>query len=190
MSIHHRIFCRSPKWKRKLGDELVPWLVGNADLGDRGLEIGAGPGLGTEKLIEHAHVDVALERDAGYLRSLRRRMKYSGVAIIAGDASKMPFRSGSFSSVIAIMVIHHVWPAEAQQHVINEAFRVLCPRGLFVGIDARPEAFSSRIVHCGDRILPVNSQSLLAACEVAGFERVNIEERGGKFRFEAVRSLR
>lgn len=189
MSIHHRIFCRSAKWERKLNAELVPWLVGGAALGNRVLEIGAGAGSGTQSLLGHAEVVVALERDFWSLRSLRGRMKHPGLSVIGGDAARMPFRSETFSSVIAIMVLHHVWPLEAQQRVIAEAFRVLRPGGVFIGLDARPEAFGSRIVHYGDRILPVDRSLLSAYCADVGFGRLHTDDRGRKFRFRATRPV-
>jgi ubiquinone/menaquinone biosynthesis C-methylase UbiE len=189
MSIHHRIFCRSAKWKRKLNAELMPWLVGDAALGNRVLEIGAGAGSGTQNLLGHAEVVVALERDSWYLRLLHGQMKHPGLIVIGGDAAKMPFRSETFSSVVAIMVLHHIWPLEAQQRVIAEAFRVLRPGGVFIGLDARPEAFGSRIVHYGDRILPVDRSLMSANCADAGFERLHMDDRGRKFRFCATRPI-
>lgn len=189
MSIHHRLFCRSAQWKRKLTAELVPWLVGDADLGGRVLEVGAGPGLGTKTLLEYAEVVVALERDSGYLRSLHGRLRNSGAMVIAADATQMPFKSQTFTSVIAIMVLHHIWPHEAQQRMVAEAYRVLRPGGAFFGIDACPEAFRSRIVHYGDRILPVDRSAMLATCEDVGFERPRTDDRGHKFRFYAARPI-
>jgi len=168
----------------------VPWLLGGADLGNRVLEVGAGPGIGTEKLLEHAEVVAALEPDAGYLRSLRARSRHSSIAVIAGDATELPFKPQVFSSVVAIMMLHHVWPADAQERVVTEAFRVLRPGGVFIGIDAKPEGFKSRIVHCGDHVLPIDIQYLLAKFEAAGFQHLDIRERGAKFRFRAVRPLR
>lgn len=190
MSIHHRIFCRSGQWERKLHSDLVPWLVGDADLGNRVLEIGAGPGLGTEALLKHTEVVVALERDYGYLRSLRGRLRHSEAQVIAGDAAEMPFKSQTFTSVIAIMVLHHVWPQESQRQVVAEAFRVLRPGGAFLGLEARPEAFRSRFVHYGDLILPVDGPALLANCAGVGFERLHVDDRRRKFRFHAARPNR
>jgi ubiquinone/menaquinone biosynthesis C-methylase UbiE len=109
--------------------------------------------------------------------------------VIAADAAEMPFKSQTFTSVIAIMVLHHIWPREAQHRVVAEAFRVLRPGGAFLGIDACPEAFRSRIVHRGDRILPVDPSAMLATCEDVGFERPHTDDRGHKFKFYAKRPI-
>ncbi|MBP1770240.1 MAG: methyltransferase type 11, partial [Candidatus Aminicenantes bacterium] len=50
MNLFHRRLCRSEKWKRKLGDDILPFALKGVDLGDDVLEIGPGPGLTTEFL--------------------------------------------------------------------------------------------------------------------------------------------
>jgi SAM-dependent methyltransferase len=187
MSIHHRIFCRSRKWRNKLRGEIVPWLLAEADLGDCALEIGPGPGLGTEALLAHTSSIVALERDPGLLAVLQSRLTGTGVHVIAGDAVNMPFRACRFTSVVAIMVLHHIWPDAARQRAIGEAFRVLRPGGVFIGVDAKPEALKSRFIHLGDTILPVGIESLLKDLDAAGFTEIRIDQGSKKFRFLATR---
>ena len=50
MNRSHLDFLASPAWARMLETDLLPWLVGVADLGDDVLEVGPGPGLTTDLL--------------------------------------------------------------------------------------------------------------------------------------------
>ena len=44
--------CASAEWAALVRDELLPWVLGDDGLGDDVLEIGAGPGLVTDLLVE------------------------------------------------------------------------------------------------------------------------------------------
>ncbi len=55
------------------------------------LEIGAGTGVLTEKLAEHACKVIAIESDASMARSLIQRFKGTNVEVVHGDALKLKF---------------------------------------------------------------------------------------------------
>lgn len=50
MNKFHRRYCRSALWARRLERSLLPWVLGETDLGDDVLEIGPGPGVTTDLL--------------------------------------------------------------------------------------------------------------------------------------------
>ena len=62
---------------------------------------------------------------------------------------------------------------------------MLQPGGIFIGIDAHPEALKSRFVHLGDTILPIRAESLTAELHAAGFTGTDILSGGRKFKFLA-----
>jgi SAM-dependent methyltransferase len=143
----------------------------------------------TELLLPHSGRMVALELDSSRFRSLRTRLLSSESSVVAGDATNMPLRSGVFSSVVAIMVLHHVWPRAAQDRLIAEVSRVLRPGGVFAGVEAMPEAFRSRVVHLGDRVQPVDAVQFRESLLSAGFEQERIDVVRSKFKFRAERPI-
>src|SRR3954451_23594491 len=66
--------CASAEWAALVRDDLLPWVLGDDELGDDVLEIGAGPGLVTDLLVERAHRVTAVEIDEHLAAALRRRL--------------------------------------------------------------------------------------------------------------------
>ena len=50
----HLRLCASAEWAALAREDLLPWVLGDDDLGDAVLEVGAGPGLVTDLLAERA----------------------------------------------------------------------------------------------------------------------------------------
>ena len=50
MNRRHLEFCASAEWADIVETEILPWAVGDLDLGDDVLEVGSGPGLTTDVL--------------------------------------------------------------------------------------------------------------------------------------------
>ena len=107
MNRFHHWLCRSAQW-RKTMHQRVPWVVSTADLGPRVLELGPGPGFGTDVLRRSVEHLTAIEVDAGLAASLRSRLRGSNVQVIAGDATAMPFPDAQFSGVVSFTMLHHV----------------------------------------------------------------------------------
>jgi len=69
VNTEHLRLCASAEWARLVADDLLPWVLGedrrSGDhvLGDDVLEIGAGPGLVTDLLVERAPRVTAIEID-------------------------------------------------------------------------------------------------------------------------------
>ena len=98
----------------------------------------------------------------------------------------MPFVDGSFSGVVAFTMLHHVATAAAQDGLLSEARRVLCPGGVFAGLDG-VDSVLFRLVHLGDGYLPVEPNTFGRRLQAAGFTDVIIERARGRFRFQAKR---
>ena len=108
MNWFHRQVCRSGRWRRRVEGELLPWALQGVELGDDVLEIGPGPGVTTDLLRGRTRRLTALEVDAAAAAALRQRLNGSGVRVVHGDGVATPFADGSFSSVVAFTMLHHV----------------------------------------------------------------------------------
>src|SRR4029077_13581373 len=92
-----RWMCRSARWQRMLGQEVMPWVLNGVELGANALEVGPGPGLTTDLLPLRVDHLTAIEIDQALADSLGARLKGSNVTTVRGDATAMPFLDGSFS---------------------------------------------------------------------------------------------
>src|ERR1700756_3950246 len=102
-------FCGSSLWRFVTERKLLPWIVGGYPLGDHVLEVGAGPGATTDELLRRATRVTCLEYDPAYVARLSEKHKdNSRVTVVQGDAAKLPFPDHSFSSVVAVLVLHHL----------------------------------------------------------------------------------
>ena len=182
MNIAHHWLCGSARWRRALEQQIVPWVIGDAPLGDKLLELGPGPGLTTDLLRSRAPHITALEIDATLARRLATR--FAGVGVINGDASALPFPDGSFTAAVAFTMLHHVPTAELQDRIFREVRRVLRPGGVFCGTDGRA-SFGMTLLHIADTLNPIDPRALPERLRSAGFTAVDVEVRPGRFRFRA-----
>src|SRR5262245_20473648 len=63
MNQSHLTYLASPEWAQNLRVNLLPWLRETVDLGDDVLEIGPGPGLTTDLLLQLTTRVTAIEID-------------------------------------------------------------------------------------------------------------------------------
>ncbi len=157
----------------------MPWALGDLDLGDDVLEIGPGPGLGTDALKLRCERLSSIEVDQRLAEALAERMHGSNVTVLHADATDMPFEDTSFSGAVAFTMLHHVPSRELQDRLFSEAHRVLRPGAYFVGTDSVwSPAFA--LVHLFDTLVPVDPDTLEARLESVGFEGVSVRRGGGK----------
>ncbi len=111
------------------------------------LEIGVGTGRIARPLAEHGVPVVGVDLSAGMLAELRRLTNPGArtPGLLRADATRLPFRSGSFAAVVGVHVFHLIpeWRV-----ALSEVERVLIPGGrLLVGNDWRSdEAPSARLM--------------------------------------------
>src|SRR5439155_5425701 len=146
-------YCRSERWAGKARGQLVPWVLGRADLGPDPLEIGPGPGITTDIIRDRTSRLTALEIDRWAVDALRERFAGGGVAVVQGDATRMPFKDDRFSSAICLTMLHHVPSVQLQDLLLTEVARVLRPGGMFVGSDSTMSP-RFRLVHLLDTCVP------------------------------------
>jgi ubiquinone/menaquinone biosynthesis C-methylase UbiE len=188
MNRMHRWLCSSALWRHSLEQKLLPWVLDGAEFGDHLLEVGAGPGLTTDWLRQRVPSLTALEIDPRLATSLAARLANTNVRVIEGDATDMVFEDGSFSSVVALTMLHHVPSAELQDKLLAEVFRVLRLGGVFLGTDSR-WSWLFRLIHLGDTMVIVDPSTFKPRLEAVGFTEVTVESVVRAFRFRARKGL-
>lgn len=185
-------FCSSSFWRGVTRRQLLPWLLEKTDLGEHVLEIGAGAGAATQELRKRAARVTSLEysRDlvvklAAHNESEEGKTAANGDAV-QGDASALPFPDKTFSSVLAVLMLHHLTSREAQDLAFAEVFRVLQPGGVFVALDIT-DGWLHRLAHIRSTFVPVALSTATARLVAAGFSSVTIDFRSGAFRLRAFR---
>ena len=116
----------------------------------------------------------AVEIDRKLAESLKERMAGTNVEVVQGDATKMEFADGSFSSAVCFTMLHHVPSRELQDKLLAEVYRVLRPGGVFMGTDSTT-SFRFRLFHLMDTCTPIDPSGFGARLEAAGFEGVGVE---------------
>jgi SAM-dependent methyltransferase len=192
VNTEHLRLCASAEWARLVADDLLPWVLGedrrSGDhvLGDDVLEIGAGPGLVTDLLVERAPRVTAIEIDPELASALRARMSGRPVEVITADATAMPLPAGRFSAAACFTMLHHIPDAAGQDRALAEVARVLRPGGVLLGTDGQ-DTPARRALHVDDVFTPIDPDVLPARLAAAGFAEAEVESNGDRFRFNARR---
>ena len=184
----HRWCCGSNRYAGTVRSKLVPWVLGEADLGDDVLEIGPGPGITTGLLRSRVPRLTALEIDPWGVRALEARFaKDADVTVVQGDATTMPLQDGRFSAAICLTMLHHVGSAQLQDRVLSEVARVLRHGGMFICSDST-DSFQFRLYHLFDTCVPVDPGAFPDRLRRAGFADPKVNAVRRSFRFRATRA--
>lgn len=186
MNGFERCFCSSSLWRYLSRRHALPWILSGARLGDHLLEIGAGYGAATCYLQERVARVTSLEYDAKLLGKLKKQANGRPNAPVQGDASSLPFADQSFSSAIAVLVLHHLKSPDLQDRAFAEAFRVLRPGGVFLAAEIN-NSWVHHVGHIRSTFTPVAPGSVFARLSNAGFSRISVDFRSGGFRISAIR---
>ncbi|HYF45425.1 MAG TPA: class I SAM-dependent methyltransferase [Acidimicrobiales bacterium] len=173
MNAAHLEVCASPEWKAALRDDILPFALRDAQLGDDVLEVGSGPGMTTDLLREEVPKLTCCELDEDLARSLAERLAGTNVEVVNADATDMPFEDGRFTGAVSFNMLHHVPTADLQDRLLADVARVLRPGAVFVACDGLPnpdlEAF-----HEGDTYNPLELGDVAPRLEEAGFRDVEV----------------
>lgn len=98
--------CGSGEWRQAMREVILPWALGDTELGDEVLEVGPGYGACTDVLSQAApHVP--------------------SVEIVNADATTLPYANGRFSGAACFTMLHHVPTIELQDRLFSEVARTL-----------------------------------------------------------------
>lgn len=178
-------FCSTSLWRWMTRNQILPFASGGADLGDHLLEIGAGPGAATAELRKRVPRVTSLEYDHTFAARLAQNYA-NGARVVQGDAAALPFADRTFSSAVAILVLHHLRSSDLQDRAFAEVHRVLQPGGRFFAFEV-PDGWFNRVIHTKSTFVPVQPGALAARLTNAGFTGVILDQRAGGFRFRASR---
>src|SRR5699024_9775777 len=106
--------------------------------------------------------------------------------IIHGDGTATGLPDNEFSSVVCFTMLHHIPTPDLQDRLFAEAFRVLRPGGVFAGSDSVP-SIPFRIIHFRATCNPVSPDTLPERLRAAGLTDVDVETRGDRHRWRAVK---
>ena len=176
--------CGSDEWRAVVRNFILPWAIGDADLGDDVLEVGPGYGATTDVLAESVPRLTAVEIDAALAVGLVERFATRPtVQIVRGDATALEFPDGRFSGAASFTMLHHVPSAEPQDRLLAEVARVLKPGGVLVAGDSLASD-ELEAHHEGDTYNPVDPAMLPDRLRAAGFRDVDL--RTNEFGWAAV----
>jgi SAM-dependent methyltransferase len=180
-------FCGSPLWRYVTRRQLLPWVLQGSELGEHVLELGAGPGAATEELGRLAARVTSLEYDHAFAAKLGARVKHSNAIVIQADGATLPFADRTFSSAIAILVLHHLRSSELQDRAFAEIWRVLRPGGVFLAFEIE-DGWLHRMAHIRSTFVPVAPAAALPRLTAAGFSNATVDVKRGGFRIRALRA--
>ena len=174
MNDQHLEFLVTDTWRELLRDQIVPWALGETDLGDDLLEIGPGPGLTTDLLHTRVGALTAVEIDESLADALATRFAGTNVTVVPADATDLPLPDGRFTAAVCFTMLHHVPTVAGQDALFAEAARVLRPGGTFVASDSVASA-DLEALHDDDVYNPVDPTTVGDRLRGAGFVDVDVE---------------
>jgi SAM-dependent methyltransferase len=168
-------YCGSDEWRQMIREVILPWALGETDLGDDVLEVGPGYGATTDVLGTVATRLRSVEIDDELAASLRDRFADSPtVEIVSGDATQLEFADGTFTGAACFTMLHHVPTVELQDRLFAEVARVLRPGAAMVASDGLGSDDLAN-AHVGDTYNPVDPSSLPERLAAAGFDDVQVK---------------
>jgi len=186
MNLCHRMCCSSDRYFKVVEDALLPWVLGDLDLGDNVLEIGPGYGANIRVLIDKAPNYTAIEIDPPMADRLKG--KYGDRArIIQRDGTNTGLPPGEFSCVVCFTMLHHIPTPQLQDQLFAEAFRVLRPGGVFAGSDSTSSILFS-VLHFRDTCNPVSPETLPERLRGVGFSDVHVDGNRRRLRWRATKA--
>ena len=166
--------CGSDEWRQAMREVILPWALGDTDLGADVLEVGPGYGACTDVLSKAVPKLTSVEIDPELAAMLRERFAdVPSVEIANADATALAYAEGSFTGAACFTMLHHVPTNELQNQLFAEVVRVLQPGAALVASDSLGS--DELAAHHEDDIYnPVDPQSLPNRLTAAGFERIEV----------------
>ena len=181
MNQNHEV-CGGEEWRNAVREFIIPWALGQGELGDDVLEVGPGYGATTDVFREKVARLTAVEIDHDLATALAGRLAGTNVNVVEGDATALEFGDDTFSGATCFAMLHHVPSPELQDRLFGEVARVVRPGGLFVASDSLASD-DLREFHDGDTYQPIDPDTVGDRLTQQGF--ANIEVRVNEFGWAA-----
>lgn len=166
--------CGSDEWRQAMREVILPWALGDTELGDDVLEVGPGYGACTDVLSKSLPKLTSVEIDPELAAMLRERFAgVPSVEIVNADATKLPYGAGSFTGAACFTMLHHVPSNGLQDQIFAEVARVLQPGAPLVASDSLgSDELAAH--HTDDVYSPVEPSTLPDRLAAAGFTDVEV----------------
>jgi SAM-dependent methyltransferase len=114
------------RWSRKIAKEFLAWL--GVSPGQAWGDVGCGTGALVDVILAEYEPQsiTAIDRAEGFIAEARRRIADSRARFEVGDATALPWPSGSFDVTVSGLVLNFVWDADS---MAKEMARVTRPGG-------------------------------------------------------------
>jgi ubiquinone/menaquinone biosynthesis C-methylase UbiE len=166
--------CGSDEWRKAMREVVLPWALGDTDLGDDVLEVGPGYGATTDVLSQAVPRLTSVEIDDELAAMLTDRFAdVPSVEIVNGDATSLPYADNRFSGAACFTMLHHVPTIALQDRLFAEVARVLRPGAPLVASDSLGSE-ELKAHHEDDTYNPVDPDTLPDRLAAAGFADVNV----------------
>lgn len=175
MNQDHACACASPEWRATVRDFIMPWVLGDIDLGDDVLEVGPGYGATTDVLRARVPRLTAVEIDAALAEALATELAGTNVDVVTGDATALTFDAARFTGATSFSMLHHVPSPALQDRIFHEVRRVLRADGVFVATDSLDSA-DLRSFHHDDTFVPIDPDDLRGRLADAGFGTIDVDQ--------------
>jgi SAM-dependent methyltransferase len=170
---NHANLCPTPEWAQYLQSEVLPWLVANATVGGRLIEVGPGPGAATEWLRHRVEQVTAVEHDRAAADALAAKLAGTNVEVVCADATALDFGADYFDSAGSFTMLHHVPTVAMQNRLLAEVLRVLRPGGALIGSDSLPSDALHHF-HVGDDYNPIDPGTFYTRLQTLGFTDITL----------------
>ncbi|OBG13210.1 methyltransferase type 11 [Mycolicibacterium celeriflavum] len=168
-------YCGSDEWRQLIREVILPWALGEIDLGDDVLEVGPGYGATTDVLSESVARLTSVEIDDELAAMLHDRFAdVPTVDIVRGDATALCYDDDRFSGAACFTMLHHVPTVDMQDRLFAEVARVLRPGAALVASDSLGSD-ELAVAHEGDTYNPVDPATLPGRLTAAGFGDVRVK---------------
>ncbi|HEX2283466.1 MAG TPA: class I SAM-dependent methyltransferase [Mycobacterium sp.] len=166
--------CGSDEWRQAIRNVILPWALGDVDLGDDVLEVGPGYGATTDVLSQSVPRLTSVEIDGELAAMLTDRFaNVPSVQIVHADATALAYANNRFSGAACFTMLHHVATDQLQNRLFAEVARVLRPGAPLVASDSLASD-ELRAHHEGDTYNPVDPSTLPSRLAAAGFNQVEV----------------
>ena len=167
--------CGSAEWRQFMREVILPWAVGDTDLGDNVLEVGPGYGACTDVLSRAVPKLTSVEIDAGLAEMLRARFAdVPTVQIVNADATALSYPDQTFTGAACFTMLHHVPTDALQDRLFGEIARALRPGSPLVASDSLGSD-PLAAAHDGDTYHPVDPDTLAGRLALAGFADIFVK---------------